>query len=56
MKKKLKVEKKIDTIIALTGEFPKELEITKEEYEELAINDDKFMNVKLIKNRRCSHE
>ena len=42
-----KLEKRIKTIIQLTGEYPKEMKITKEEYEKLSIKDDKFMNIKL---------
>lgn len=31
-----KLERKINTIIQLTGDYPEEIEITKEEYNELA--------------------
>lgn len=31
-----KLEKKINTIIQLTGDYPEEIEITQEEYDELA--------------------
>lgn len=42
-----KIEKKIYTIIEITKEYPKQIEITKEEWEQLG-KLDKFMNVKLI--------
>ena len=45
MKIENKLEKKIKTLIQITGEYPKEIEITKEEYEELNIKDNKFRNV-----------
>lgn len=40
-----KIEKKINTIIQITGEYPKQIEVTKEEYEQLG--QDTFMGVKL---------
>lgn len=44
-----KLEKKINSIIQMTGEYPKELEVTKEETEQLAT--DNFRGIKLkIKN------
>ncbi len=45
MKIENKLEKKIRTLIQITGEYPKEIEITKEEYEELHTKDKKFRNV-----------
>lgn len=44
-----KIEKKINTIIQITGEYPKQIEVTQEEYEQLG--QDTFMGVKL-KNKR----
>ena len=41
-----KLQKRINTIIQLTGDYPKEIEITKEEWEQLR-KPDKFLNVKL---------
>lgn len=41
-----KLEKKINTIVQLTGEYPKELEVTKQEQEQL--ETDNFRGVKLI--------
>lgn len=40
-----KIEKKINTTIQITGEYPKQIEVTKEEYEQLG--QDTFMGVKL---------
>jgi len=40
-----KLEKRINTIIQLSGTYPEQLEITKEEYEEL--KQDTFRGVKL---------
>lgn len=40
-----KLEKRINTIIQLSGTYPEQIEITKEEYEEL--KQDIFMGVKL---------
>ncbi len=40
-----KIEKKINTIIQITGEYPKQIEVTQEEYEQLG--QDTFMGVKL---------
>lgn len=40
-----KLEKRINTIIQLTGTYPKEMEVTKEEYKQ--IGQDNFMGVKL---------
>ncbi len=48
-----KLEKKINTIIQLTGDYPEEIQITKEEYKQLKretkIKEEiiKFRNVKL---------
>lgn len=47
-----KLEKRIATIVQATGEFPREIEITKEDYEELlkelhCTEISKFRNVKL---------
>ena len=42
-----KIEKRINTIIQISKEYPKQIEITKEEWEQLG-KQDKFMNVKLI--------
>ena len=42
-----KIEKRINTIIQITKEYPKQVEVTKEEWEQLG-KPDKFMNVKLI--------
>ena len=42
-----KLEKKINNIIQLTGEYPEQMNITKEEWEQLG-KIDKFKNVKLI--------
>lgn len=41
-----KLEKKINSIIQITGEYPKEIEITKQEQEQL--ETDNFRCVKLI--------
>lgn len=41
-----KLEKKINTIVQLTGEYPRELEVTKQEHEQLGT--DNFRGVKLI--------
>lgn len=41
-----KLEKRINSIIRLTGEYPKKLEVTKEEKEQLGTNN--FRGVKLI--------
>lgn len=41
-----KLEKRINTIVQLTGEYPKEIEITREEAEQ--IGKDTFRNIKLI--------
>ena len=41
-----KLEKKINSIIQITGEYPKEIEITKQEQEQL--ETDNFRGVKLI--------
>ena len=41
-----KLEKKINTIVQLTGEYPKEIEVTKQEQEQL--ETDNFRGVKLI--------
>lgn len=43
---KKKLEKKINAIIQLSGTYPEQIEITKEEYEQLG-RVDKFMGVKL---------
>ena len=40
-----KIEKKINTIIQITGEYPKQIEVTQEEYEQLG--EYTFMGVKL---------
>lgn len=40
-----KLEKRINTIIQLSGTYPEQIEITKEEYDELG--EDTFMGVKL---------
>jgi len=40
-----KLEKRINTIIQLSGTYPEQLEVTKEEYEELG--QDTFRGVKL---------
>ena len=45
MKIENKLRKRIKTITLMTGEYPKEIEITLEEYNE--INLDKFQGVKL---------
>lgn len=42
---KKKLEKKINAIIQLSGTYPEQIEITKEEYEQL--KQDIFMGVKL---------
>ena len=42
-----KIERKINNIIQLTGEYPEQIEITKEEWEQLG-KPSKFMNVKLV--------
>lgn len=41
-----KLEKKINSIIQMTGDYPKEIEITKQEQEQLGT--DNFRGVKLI--------
>lgn len=41
-----KLEKKINSIIQMTGEYPKEIEITKQEQEQL--RTDNFRGVKII--------
>lgn len=41
-----KLEKKINTIVQLTREYPKEIEVTKQEQEQL--KTDNFRGVKLI--------
>lgn len=41
-----KLEKKINTIVQLTGEYPKEIEVTEQEEEQL--ETDNFRGVKLI--------
>ena len=41
-----KLEKKINTIVQLTGEYPNKLEVTKQEQEQLGT--DNFRGVKLI--------
>lgn len=41
-----KLEKRIKTIIEMSGEYPREIEITEEEYNQ--IKKDTFRNVKLI--------
>ena len=41
-----KLEKKINSIIRLTGEYPKELEVTKQEKEQLGT--DNFRGAKII--------
>ena len=41
-----KLEKKINTIVQLTGEYPKVIEVTKQEQEQL--ETDTFRGVKLI--------
>lgn len=41
-----KLEKKINTIVQLTGEYPKEIDVTKQEQEQL--ETDNFRGVKLI--------
>ena len=41
-----KLEKKINTIVRLTGKYPKNLEVTKQEQEQL--ETDNFRGVKLI--------
>ena len=40
-----KLEKRIKTIIEMSGEYPREIEITEEEYNQ--IKKDTFRNVKL---------
>ncbi len=40
-----KIEKKINTIIQITGTYPEQIEVTQEEYDELG--EDTFMGVKL---------
>ena len=57
MKMEQKLTKKINTIITITGEYPKEIEVTREEYNQLLqeeeIKENKFMGVKLkIKEAR----
>ena len=42
-----KIEKRINTIVQITKEYPKEVKVTKEEWEQLG-KKDKFLNVKLI--------
>ena len=44
---KKKIEKRINTIVQITKEYPKEVKVTKEEWEQLE-KKDKFLNVKLI--------
>lgn len=41
-----KLEKRINSIIRLTGEYPKEIEVAKQEQEQLGT--DNFRGVKLI--------
>ena len=41
-----KLEKKINIIVLITGEYPKEIEVTKQEQEQL--ETDNFRGVKLI--------
>lgn len=41
-----KLEKRINSIIQITGEYPKEIEITKQEQEQLGT--DNFRGVKII--------
>lgn len=48
-----KLQKRIDTIATLTGEYPKQIKITEKEYKELQIdlhtdNVKSFRNCKLI--------
>lgn len=45
MKIEKELEKRINTIIQLSGIYPKEMEVTKEEYKQ--IGQDSFMGVKL---------
>ncbi len=40
-----KLEKRIKTIVQMTGEYPKQMEVTKEEYEQL--RQETFRGVKL---------
>ena len=40
-----KLEKRINTIIQLSGTYPEQIEVTQEEYNE--IREDTFMGVKL---------
>lgn len=40
-----KIEKKINTIIQISGTYPEQIEVTQEEYDELG--EDTFMGVKL---------
>ena len=46
-----KLEKKINTIVQLTGEYPKEIEVTKQEQEQL--ETDNFRGVKLIVKQKA---
>lgn len=41
-----KLQKRINSIVQMTGEYPEQIEITKEEAEQ--IRKDTFRNVKLI--------
>lgn len=41
-----KLRKRINTIIQITGDYPEEIKVTKEEWEQLG-KPDKFLNVKL---------
>ena len=42
---KKQLEKRINTIIQLSGTYPEQIEVTQEEYDELG--EDTFMGVKL---------
>mgnify|MGYP003301597726 CR=1 FL=1 len=45
-----KIDKRINTYITATKEYPKELEITQEEYKEIknSLQDGKYKNCKII--------
>lgn len=53
-----KLEKKINSIILLTGEMPEELEISRDEYDELASEVQQQINIVevLDKNRQPSNK
>lgn len=48
-----KLEKKINTIIQITGNYPEEIEITQDEYDELANRSSEVLNfIEVLDNNK----